>query len=103
MHVNKFSVEFGYELISCIPYAYWLHERGELESTTSNKGSEALYYFSPNHKINTEKRDFANTHKLINYGGVPNAAIHRTFLELDKFCPPPYKEVYANNEYKYRC
>ena len=42
--------EFGYEIFYCVVYAYYLHNRGELKSTTSYKDTKCLYFFSKNHK-----------------------------------------------------
>lgn len=91
------NVEFGYELISAIPYAYWLHERGMLSFTESAIGTEPLYYFSPKHVINRAPRSWYNTQKL----HTPNVNIHKPELDLSQFSPPPYKEHFANNIYNY--
>ena len=40
--------EFGLELVLGIPYAYWLHERGELEGIRTVKGMKPFYYFCDN-------------------------------------------------------
>ena len=40
MIVNHYGVEFGYELIAAIPFAYWLHQHGELTGTVSNHDTE---------------------------------------------------------------
>ena len=37
--------EFGYEIACSIPYAYWLHKRGELENVITCKGMKPFYYF----------------------------------------------------------
>jgi len=97
MIVNSFNTEFGYEMISVVPYAYWLYEHGELEGTISGKGSEPLYYFSPRHEINPEPRSWYNVQKMT----TPNAWIHKPTLDLEKFSPPPYREKYANDKYHF--
>ena len=37
MIINSFNIEFGYELIAVIPYAYYLFKQGKLEKTISGK------------------------------------------------------------------
>ena len=37
--------EFGLELTLVIPYAYWLHQKGELEKVITTKGMKPFYYF----------------------------------------------------------
>lgn len=98
--VDSCNMEFGYELISAIPYAYYLHKNNLLKGTISAKGSSALYYFSPNHKINKEQRSYSNVKKA-NQSGLPNTFIHRHILDTTQFETPDYKKQYANNIYKY--
>lgn len=98
--VDSCNVEFGYELISAVPYAYYLNEIGMLKETVSAKGSESLYYFSPKHTINKDQRKYDNIKKAANKA-VPNTFIHRHFLDYSQFKTPDYKNQFANNEYKY--
>lgn len=95
--VNSENCEFGYELISVIPYAYYLHSRGELARTVSGIGSEAFYYFSPRHEINPWPRSWYNVEKMM----TPNRWIHRRELDTEMFLPPPYKKHYANDKYHF--
>ena len=37
--------EFGIELALALPYAYWLHEQGELEKVVTSHGMQPFYYF----------------------------------------------------------
>jgi hypothetical protein len=99
--VNTYNPEFGYELISAVPYAYYLHTINMLSGTVSAKLTEPLYYFSPNHVINPAPRSWDNTVKFVNFGGVPNAMVHKPVLDLRQFAPPPYKKHYANEIYKW--
>lgn len=98
MIVNSHNQEFGYELLSAVPYAYELHLRGELTGTISGVGSEPLYYFSPDHKINPEQRSFDHTQRYRNKG-LPYSNIHE--WERPKLTFPPYKAIYANDVYKW--
>lgn len=95
MNVNSNNIEFGYELISVIPFAYSLHKKGKLDKTISGIGSEPLYYFSKNHEINNEKRSWHNTAKC----KFPNIKIHKPFLDFDEFEVPPYKDYYKNDRF----
>ena len=98
MIVNSQNIEFGYELISALPYAYYLHSIGELEKTISGNDTECLYYFSPNHEINPKTRSWYNTPKAIK---IPNIDIHKPFLKKEQFLAPPLKEHYANSKFKF--
>jgi len=98
MTVNSYNVEFAYELISALPYAYYLHSKGMLKKTISATGTECLYYFSPNHEINTEPRSWYNTPNAIK---IPNIDIHKHFLRKEQFLPPPLKQQYANDRFKF--
>lgn len=99
MIVNSFNIEFGYELLSAVPYAYELYKSGKLSETISGVDTEALYYFSPKHTINRAKRSWYNTHKA-RTEGLPYTSIHQP-EQPDKVFPP-YKEHYANSEYKFK-
>lgn len=98
MTVNSHNIEFGYELLSAVPFAYELYLRGELTETISGFDTKALYYFSPKHTINKSKRSWYNT-ETARKAGLPYTDIHRP-EQLDKQFPP-YKEHYANTKYKF--
>lgn len=98
MVVDSHNIEFGYELLSAVPYAYELYLRGELTETISGVGSEPLYYFSPKHTVNHEPRSWFNTAKA-RLNGLPYTFIHKFERPTLQF--PPYKEHYANKQYKW--
>jgi len=93
MIVKSENIEFGYEMVSIIPTAYYLHSKGMLTGTESGNDTEALYYFSPDHKINPAKRNFNNFKKV----SCPNIKIHKPKLDKAQFLIPPYKQVYSKN------
>ena len=93
MIVKSENIEFGYELVSVIPYAYYLHSKGLLTGTESGNDTKPLYYFSPKHKINPKQRNFSNFKKVI----APNIKIHKPYLDKSQFLVPPYKQVYSKN------
>ena len=97
MIVDSKNIEFGYELISVLPYAYFLHKTGQLKKTISGNDTECLYYFSPDHEINPTERSWFNTPKV----NTPNITIHKNYLDTDQFLIPPYKEIYKNKS-KYK-
>ena len=90
MIVDSKNIEFGYELIAVLPYAYWLNERGLLDGTVSGHDTDCLYYFSKNHTVRNEKRSFYNTNQCT----APNIHIHKPTLKLDQWTPPPLKQRY---------
>ena len=98
MKIDSKNIEFGYELISVIPYAYYHYTQGNLKGTRSGNDSDPLYYFSPDHKINKEERKFENI-RDVKY---PNAFIHKPYLDKKEFCIPDYKKQFANKEFKFK-
>jgi glycosyltransferase involved in cell wall biosynthesis len=98
--VNSNCPEFGYELLSSIPYAYNLFLKGELEGTVSGFDTSCLYFFSPNHTESDCKRSWDNMKKLWDTK-FPNINIHRPQLEWDLFSPPPFKKHYEDKMIKF--
>jgi len=101
MVVNSYNCEFGYELISVLPYAYYLHMQGLLTETISAKGSAPFYYFSPKHTINSQQRSwYYNGQPAIQYlmrDNIPNVLIHRSHLDLSRWVPPPLAKYYETS------
>lgn len=95
--INSLCCEFGYELLSVIPYAYYLHQEGRLESTISGYDTKCLYFFSPNHQEIHEQRSWKSVEKLKRQN-FPNIEIHRNQLDWDKFVSPPFKEHYSESK-----
>ena len=95
--INSLCCEFGYELLSVIPYAYHLHLQGKLENTISAYDTKCLYFFSPNHQEINAQRSWDSVKKLKSQG-FPNIDIHRDQLDWDKFKSPPYKEYYSDKK-----
>lgn len=93
--VNSQNMEFGYELIAILPYAYYLHQRGLLKETISGIDTDCLYYFSPKHTCNPEERRWSNVFRAQH---IPNVNIHRPVLDK-RFSPPPLKEQYKNERF----
>ena len=84
------NTEWGFELMGVIPYAYALHKRGLLRSTTSAVGTRELYYFSPNHTEKFEKRTYARL------TGFDNEDMERHDVCDRMWEPPPYKNMFQS-------
>ena len=97
MIVNSENIEFGYELISALPHEYSLFEQGKLTKTISGFDTKCLYYFSPEHVENKDKRSFYNTPKAKN---IPNIDIHKPYLVKKDWKVPPLKNHYQNERFK---
>ena len=98
--VNSFGIEFGYEMLSALPYAYYLHTEGLLEKTISLKDSRELYYFSKNHEEKDIQRSWYNMPEALK-AEIPNIYIHLESLDWFRFKAPPYKEVFKNDRFVY--
>jgi hypothetical protein len=100
MKVDSYNIEFGYELLSALPYAYGLHLEGKLTETNSGYDTKPLYYFSPKHTERNQPRErsWFNTDNARKQG-LPYTTIHRP--ERPKLNFPNYKEVYKNDIYKW--
>ena len=93
--------EFASEITCIIPYAYWLHQRGELDKVITTKGMKPFYYFCDTVE---EFEDRHLDHKESGMDYVPNNWIHGRLenpgvLEYDKWTPPPYTEKYKTDEF----
>ena len=100
--INSHQPEFGYELLSAIPYAKWLSENNQLDGTISGIDTKSLYYFSKNHKEEKKHhgRGWQNMEDLTK-AKIPNTMIHTPMFDFSKFSAPDYKSQFANDEYKY--
>jgi hypothetical protein len=98
--VNSHHVEYGYELLSVLPYAYHLHLKGQLDGTISSYDTKPLYFFSPNHTEVNERRAFLNIHKA-KHDGIPNTIIHRAELDWNLMTFPPLKDHYKDTAIKF--
>lgn len=92
--------EFGYELLSAIPLAWYLHQRGLLRRTISGYDTKALYWFSPHHDELDEPRSYNNVKKL-QQAEFPNIEIHRKQLDWSFFASPPYRNHYQSSAIRF--
>lgn len=98
--INSHCPEFGYELLSVLPYAYNLYLKGQLSETISAYDTSCLYFFSPKHTEVNTKRSWDNMKKLWNVN-FPNINIHRKDLDWNLFSPPPFKKFYSEKSIKF--
>jgi len=96
MIVDSLNMEFGHEMFAALPYAYYLHTKGQLRGTRSARETEPFYYFSPNHVINHDPRFSGNVWQSL----VPNVQV-RHFTGEGEWLAPPYKAKYANRRFVY--
>jgi hypothetical protein len=101
---TKYLGEFAFELLAVIPYAYWLHSRGELEFTISSPDTAALYYFSPHHEERPgERRYVPITDYPVGRGRFLRYDTHRfpTHLDTARWVPPPYKKRFRSQRFDF--
>jgi len=99
--------EFGLELTLGITYAYWLHERGELEGVRTVKGMKPFYYFCDDVKEVYNHRTIDNA--AAGLDSLPNNWIHHCprikssngVLDYSKWLVPPYKTYYNTDKFKF--
>ena len=118
--VLKINPEFSCEIVMVAPYAYWLHQRGELQTIITSKGMKPFYYFCDDVREDFEYRTVSNEHLT---GQIPNNWIHHNcravfgknydeltvkereeangVLDYSQWTPPPYKEHYKNDRFKF--
>jgi hypothetical protein len=101
---TQYFGEFAFELLAVVPYAYWLHEQGRLEFTVSTADTRCLYYFSPRHIERAAARRYVpiteypvgeRGEREFDRSGFPE------FLDTTKWSPPPYREVYADDRFRW--
>ena len=105
-NVVKTNPEFGVELALTVPYAYWLHKQGDLETVITSKGMKPFYYFCEDVREEFSERTIDNAAAGLNE--LPNNWIHGinpleepAVLNYDEWIPPPYKEYYKNEEFNF--
>ena len=93
--VVAYQGEFGYELKGVVPYAYWLHQQGRLKKTISVPDTRCFYFFSPRH----EEREVPRRYKSLR--DFPVYEVHTPSLDRWRWTPPPLREVYANQRFRW--
>jgi hypothetical protein len=90
--------EFGPELQTVIPYAYYLWQHHALEKTVSARDTKCLYYFSENHEERYAVRRFMKPPERLSQG-IPNPDEHVPRLNLAQWTAPPYKTKFRNERF----
>lgn len=113
--------EFGIELVVALPYAYWLHQMGQLDKVITSKGMKPFYYFCDNVEERYTSRDINNEAAGLNqlpnnwiYGFKGNAELYKDIwpdwskfsdvergcgiLDYSKWQMPDYNEVFKNSD-----
>ena len=109
--VVKNNAEFGVELALAVPYAYWLHEQGELDTVITSKGMKPFYYFCDDVREEFSYRTIDNAAAGLN--DLPNNWIHGDtktgtvmtkpgVLDYSQWKLPPYKKYYKNDDFKFK-
>lgn len=93
--IDSNCIEFGYELLSTLPYTYNLYLKGELSETISGYDTKCFYFFSPKHTEVECQRSWDNVLKMRGEN-FPNIRIHRDVLDWEFFTPPPLKLFYSD-------
>lgn len=89
--------EFGYELLVCIPYAYWLHKQGLLGQTSSLKDTSCFYFFNKGNHI---ERSGPRTNKN-DTSKFPVKNIHVPDWNPEKWEMPDYRSQFKNDVFKF--
>tara|TARA_B100001564_G_C20541713_1_gene624655 strand:+ start:65 stop:1045 length:981 start_codon:yes stop_codon:yes gene_type:complete len=120
--VVKSNPEFGIELALVVPYAYYLHTKGKLNTVITSRGMKPFYYFCDDVREEFKFRTIDNAAAGLNE--LPNNWIHHNAtaifgkghgelseedqskangqLDYSKWEVPPYREYYKNEEYKFK-
>ena len=109
--VVRNNAEFGVELTLAVPYAYWLHEQGELETVITSKGMSPFYYFCDDVREEFNFRTIDNEAAGLN--DLPNNWIHGDtkagtvmtrpgVLDYSQWKLPPYKEFYKIDDFIFK-
>ena len=111
--------EFGIELVLTTPYAYWLHENGELDGVKTSKDMKPFYYFCDNLE---ESYNFREVNPRANgLNTLPNGWLHHNtpphfgktygeltdeeksqahgWLDYSQWTPPPLKQRHKNDRF----
>jgi hypothetical protein len=91
----EYNSEFSPELKFVLPFAYWHYKNGTLERTIGSVGTKELYFFSPNHVEEYDKRVWVDFNYNIE---IPNSVDHNLLYDYTKWEKVPLKEQYVNNK-----
>ena len=85
-----------------IPYAYYLHAQGKLDTVITSRGMKPFYYFCDDVREEYQSRTINNEAAGLNR--LPNNWIHGIdsmgkpgVLDYREWISPPYKDYYKNS------
>ena len=104
--VVRSNPEFGIELALVIPYAYYLHTQGKLDTVITSRGMRPFYYFCDDVREDYKHRTIDNEAAGLNR--LPNNWIHGIdsvgnpgVLDYKEWISPPYRNHYKNTEFTF--
>ena len=92
--------EFGPELSTVIPYAYYLFCNGRLGKVTTSKDMECFYYFASAVDARYTERVYLSPQRRRGLG-LPNPDEHTGRLTLDQWIAPSYLSEYQNPTFRW--
>jgi len=95
MSTIDYGGEFGYELISVLPYAYYLFTQGRLAATISSKDTQCLYFFSPHHEERYARRCYQPL------TGFPVQTLCTHDIDTQTWTPPPFKQRFHSTRFQW--
>ena len=101
---TRYFGEFAFELLAVIPYAYWLHVNGLLETTASTRDTRCLYYFSDRHEERPLRRRYV---PITEYPiGEPGLLYYDRYafpkwIDTRRWVPPPYKQAFRGDRFRW--
>jgi hypothetical protein len=101
---TRYFGEFAFELLAVIPYAFWLHANGLLETTASTPDTRCLYYFSKRHEERPVRRRYI---PITEYPiGEPGPLYYDqyafpTSIDTRRWLPPPYKQAFRSERFRW--
>jgi hypothetical protein len=101
---TRYFGEFAFELLAVIPYAYWLHVNGLLDTTTSTPDTRCLYYFSERHEERPVPRCYV---PITEYPiGEPGPLYYDQYafperIDTRSWVPPPYRRAFGSDRFRW--
>jgi hypothetical protein len=119
METIRVNPEFGVELALAVPYAYWLHTQGQLQTVITSKGMKPFYFFCSDVREEFNARTIDNAEAGM--FSLPNPWIHHNakaltgvdyselsedrkkevngVLDYNKWVCPSYRDHFKNSEF----
>ena len=92
--------EFGPELSTVVPYAYYLFRNEMLGRVTTGKDMECFYFFAPSVDACYTERVYLTPNDRSSLG-LPNPDEHKARLDLERWIAPPLRATYRNQTFRW--